>query len=382
MRIVIFLGLSAGCLKTDPLYCQMNGSDTVHCPAQTSDAAVPGADSTSTMCLGADVPNWTVCFTTPTAPYPIPSLLDTESSSACQSDLWSSATQPDACFIVATSFTMAGDTSVTGSRPLVLVATGAIAISHKLDVASHLTTIGAASPNPLCSGGMAGGMSAVYAGGGGGSYATLGGAGGAANGMPALAGQATNALTPHVLGAGCAGTLGGGATGQGKIGHGGGAVFLIAGSPISIAGSIDASGGPGGPNTDAGANHINGGSGGGSGGMIVILAPSVTGSGGVYANGGGGGCGADGSNMLGDGGGESMGATSPGAGCPGSGAQVKGGSGYATMMSGAAINATPGDSGGIGKTGGGGGGGGGFVSFNHDFPATIAVSPPRSDLPK
>ena len=378
-----FVVLAGGCSKTDPLYCTPEhhlNDDPATCGAAGVDAphavdAAPTVDAARQLCLGSG--KWAVCAPMPTQPADLPGTLDTGSNPKCQTNLWTaSGQQPDACFIVGTKITtLSGDVQVTGTRPLVLIAATTIEISVKLDVASHIG--GKTGPGGRngsgCTGGAAGNPAATnYGGGGGGSFQTAGGGGGGGNGVSASAGLATNLVTPTQLMNGCAGTQGGGLTGQGIPGAGGGAVYLLAGDSITIDGEIDASGAGGGANTDPTAPHFNGGSGGGSGGMIALVAPMVTGSGSLYANGGGGGGGADGANMIGGAGMDPAVATTA---APGGGG-TKGGVGSVGTTAGVA-----GATGGAGKSGGGGGGGGGYVAYDQAFMGSLTVSPTRTNLP-
>jgi hypothetical protein len=378
MRIA-WIGLVAACSKTDPLYCMDHREDIATCGEISVDGST--TDTPTPPCLGTAAPNWTVCFAPPTGPVELPGMINTDTDSKCQSNLWMSATQTDSCFIVATAITMgATDTIVTGSRPLVLVSTSTISITKTLDVASHVA--GKTGPNAngkSCGGGTNGTQNgSQWGGGGGGSFATMGGNGGNGNGNTGAAGKATDIVPPKGLAGGCAGKPGGNANGQGVPGAGGGGVALLAQGEITVNGAIDASGAAGGQNTAT--NHQNGGNGAGSGGMIAMIAPTISGTGIIFANGGGGGCGGDGGTLDGGAG------TDPGNpfivafGCLGGG-DSHGGAGFASMSNGTPINAGNGDNGGSNQTGGGGGGGGGFVSSDLPIATSLFVSPTRTDLP-
>jgi hypothetical protein len=318
-------------------------------------------------CLGPA--GWALCLTTPpTNQLVLPTTIDTKpTSSDCLSSppaSWSSAGQPDACMIVAASITISSSVTVTGSRPLVLAATGSITVAGTLDVASYsLGAIGqkqgpaanSASCDAFLSAPIVGGP---YGGGGaGGSFGTLGGRGGFGNGDPANAGSPPPAITsnPTTLRGGCRGQDGG--LGQSPIAMGansGGAVYVVAGTSISFmpSSSINASGAGA-----YGGGQRSGGGGGGTGGMIALHAPSITvASGGatLFANGGGASSGG-GSNQSGIAGADPSMPTIPARGGTDAMMQNFGGDGFA-----GGIPATDG----IGKLnfgGGGGGGGGGYI---------------------
>jgi len=252
---------------------------------------------------------------------------------------------------------------VSGTRPLVLVSTSELVIDGVLDVASHFVTSQHAGPgadSPLC---HAGTVAANHGGGSGGSLGTKGGNGGAVDG--AIAG---GTLMPATLQGGCKGSDGSLAGGQ--LGHGGGAVYLIA-TTISVNGLIKASGESGAGATGGG----RGGGGGGSGGMIVFDTPAlaVAPTAQIFANGGGGGEGTGG-NMGNDG----IDALGPSAGGLGGGGASTGGDGgpggFGTTDGGAGAAGSNANEG-----GGGGGGGAGIIQvFRAPIPSSGMVSPPFS----
>lgn len=266
------------------------------------------------------------------------------------------------CVIAGTSVQIdAGRTlGASGPRPLVVLSTAQLGIDGVLDVASHINTpqhSGPGADSPLCHTGTPAG---TYGGGWGGSFGTKGGNGGAANG--AIAGTT---LVPTTLQGGCKGSDGAG--NPGKLGHGGGAVYLIATS-ISVNGTITASG-------ESGAstpNNSAGGGGGGSGGMIVFDTPmlSIAPTAQIFANGGGGGEGTGGNTGK-----DGIDALGPGAGgVGGSGGSTGGDGGAGGFGTTGGNNGTAGDA--TDQGGGGGGGGAGVITING--PATCVAAVPQA----
>ncbi len=238
---------------------------------------------------------WQVC---PTSPIPsgmlmVGATIDTDGV-GCAVLAGPNATT--VCAIASESIKVAGLTAVTGSRPLVLLATTGvlqIAGGGTIDVASHRNGLrGAGSDDPACTAGTA--AATAGAAGYGGSFGGKGGDGGSSTVVVGgTAGPAATAIA--AIRGGCAGSTGLPNTAD-NSGHGGGGVVLISTSEAKIDGKINASGS--GAN---GGNAVNGGGGGGgSGGLIVIDAPLFSGGGGarIFANGGGGseGEGNDGTN--------------------------------------------------------------------------------------
>jgi hypothetical protein len=304
--------------------------------------------------------------TRPTAAKKLPATINTDTSSLCTGTAsWVDSSQPtDTCFIVATDITSAGGmTTVTGSQPLVLLATGTITLSQILNASSdRAMTTGAGGNYNLCpsypqnpgpngnGGGGGAGGSFVVAGNDGGKGDTGSGGASAQNGTAAAASG-----TPTFLRGGCAGQKGGNG-GAGNGGNGGGALYLVAGTSIAIGASIDASGGGG-----AHGNSASGGSGGGSGGMIVLFAPQITTSNSpqIFANGGGGSSGGDGL-MAGHPGSDGLNPVLALLTATGSlGAGGHGGDGAIIF-----IPAAAGQSGTANLGGGGGGGGTGYIRSN------------------
>jgi hypothetical protein len=197
--------------------------------------------------------------------------------------------------LVVNSLTVTVDRTMTlsGRRPLVIISATTIAIEGDVIVGTATApgAMGSVDSNGLDGtgpgGGKAGSNCCFSGGAGGGGYCTVGGNGG--NDYSELTGGAggdrygTASIVP----------LQGGSSGgrsrqdecptSSKRGEGGGALQLVAGTSITVNGSISAPGGGGCEETTWG------GSGGGSGGAILLEAPAITLNGIVAANGGGGG---------------------------------------------------------------------------------------------
>jgi hypothetical protein len=256
-------------------------------PADARADAPPGAT-----CFGVGL--FRDCYQMPDLPTNVETLtnalIDTSNSNNC-TRLVTQNNGPQACLRTARDLTISGNVRFVGTRPIILLATGAITIASgaTLDVSSARDRVGAGGNTGTCAAPAAGvantssSSNAGSGGGGGGGFGTAGGAGGTSDAAGGAAGG-TTALTQ--IRGGCRGAQGGASrdAGGGAGGNGGGSVYLVAGSAIAIAGAIEAngSGGWGGP-SKAGAG------GGGSGGLIGLDAPSVSIAGVVYANGGGGG---------------------------------------------------------------------------------------------
>ena len=229
------------------------------------------------------------------------STIDTSNAANC-TKTFANPGGPELCVIAGTTVTVAGTLTATGNRALVLIGATTVSVPGTLDVSSALNTnprrgAGAntgACQNPSNPDGDTGGAG----GGGGGSLATKGGNGGTGdqnNSAPpagsARGGNAGNAQpAPAILRGGCRGGDAGTADGQhrGRGGDGGGAVYLIAVTSISITGDVFASGAGGSSDPDA-TGAEEGGGGGGTGGMIGLDAPAILNQGRIAANGGGGG---------------------------------------------------------------------------------------------
>lgn len=291
--------------------------------------------------------------------------LDTSTSTLCEP--YHLLTGPDSSFCViaqkSISIGILGRWNVTGAKPLVLIGAMSIGINGAIDVGSHRNgTSGPGADPAACA---AGGTPTLDAGGPGGSFGTTGGAGGPSDGqLPVPAAPAT--AKPANLRGGCPGTTGSGGN-AGALGHGGGAIYLIADS-IMLSGGINASGASG-----TGAGLSAGGGGGGSGGMIVLDAATINVTAGarIFANGGGGGEGGGGSNGGNDGVDSAGPAITGNGGGGNAGAGGDGGDG--------AFGTTAAQAGGNGAdSGGGGGGGAGVIRV---FPSQMlggSISPPAT----
>jgi hypothetical protein len=297
------------------------------------------------------------------------------------------------CMIVGKTITIATGIRLTaqGPNPLLLVAKETFDVMGTIDVASHIAATNPGAGSEATCSSNAGGMGSGNdggggGGGGGGSFGTAGAAGGNGNGTGGQAGpggQAIPAMTPGNLRGGCRGGSGGagsggGFGGPGLGGAGGGGVYMIAGTSITVGGSINASGAPGAGGLDS-TNAGSGGGGGGSGGMIALDAPTVMVSGSLFANGGGGGggCGND-PSRVGSPGSEPTSATvQANGGNGGQGNGGNGGRGYALNMI-----ASQGNNGGSQYSAGGGGGGGAGVIkiFGGTMPSALGgtISPPAT----
>lgn len=322
-----------------------------------------GTDDARGICVGRSGVNGTglveICLADEPTNHLVPPLqLDTSGPVAC------TLIEPGsgACVLVGRTIEVTDSMQVIGSRPLILAATQTVTIAGSIDVSA-----GAVKCNPGI------GQTAPGGGGGGagGSLAAKGGAGGAGGEGGAAGGAGLDAVEPAALTAlrgGCHGTAGGeGGDNQtgGAGGLGGGAIYVVAGSLISLEtdASVVANGAPGagGFGTAGRTTGGGGGGGGGSGGVIGLDAPIVTfGMGNkVSATGAGGGAGACGGGSNGsDGMGTAGGAAIAGAGTGGAGA-----------VTGAGM--VGGDSTSTCVTGGGGGGGGGSAGFVCRYDQTM-----------
>lgn len=297
------------------------------------------------------------------------------SGGQCPGEVVIPSTGPELCVVAGTTVTVNEFVDVSGTRPLVLVATsGALTVTSIATIDASAFRNGGAGPGSnfasCAAPGTAGSASNGSGGGAGGSFGTRGGNGGAGGG--AAGGTAAPASTPVFLRGGCRGAVGGTSSGAGGLGgDSGGALYLVANTTLSINGRIDASGASG----DGAPSGKGGGGGGGSGGMIALWGRngiSIGATAVVFANGAGGGGGADAAAPGGNGF-ESTGPLVIGAGGPG-------GNGVGTAGGAGATLVAPGQSATASTKGGGGGGGGVGVIKNVSGQSITAgsFSPPPS----
>ncbi len=258
--------------------------------------------------------------------------------------------------------------TITGARPLIVVANDQATIGANINLSASGVT-----PGPGADSAGAGGAGTSFlgssvresSGGGGGSFGTFGASGGGRSMTPpGLGGPLYGASIGSALVGGSPGGIGGWAFSGG--GAGGGALQITSQVAISMgAVTINAAGGGG----AGGGVAFVGGGGGGSGGQILLEAPSILSFGVLAANGGGGGgggSGGGGSSPPGTNGANGAGNTSPALGGVGGVPQGSpGGNGAA-----GATAATAGD--GFNSKGGGGGGGGGRIWLRYR-----AATPPN-----
>ena len=345
-------------------------------PGPVHDAAIdarPDAPPDALFCYGTGVVK--ICLATPpTASFTtvVPTTINTTNASQCASVV---SGGEGYCVIAATTITVGGVLTATGSKPLVLLASQSIMTTATIDVASHRgasETIGAGADSPQCDAGTPP-SSNGGGGGAGGSFTGSGGPGGATF-IGGSTGGAAGAAVAEVtaLRGGCPGQDGEGVN-KGVRGHGGGAVFLIAGTSITIGGAILAAGEGG----AGGVASISGGGGGGSGGMIGFDAPTINVSRLLLASGGGGGEGSNQNTLSGDPGADPT-TRNPAAGGSRLGfAGGDGGIGSTPTAAGAGGGGTAGTaSNGSFGAGGGGGGGAGIITAPQAATATFADTSP------
>jgi len=291
------------------------------------------------------------------------------------------------CVIVATTVTFDGEVRAIGPKPLVVVASDAIMVTTigAIDVASHrglVYEIGAGGDPTICAAGTLPTKAATSGGGGaGGSLAGRGGNGGNGGdgGNAGISGPVVTTF-PELRG-GCPGQDGAEAvtSTRGVRGHGGGAVYLIAGNTITVQGTINASGESGAQGGVVGGAGGAGGGGGGAGGMIGFDAPTISATGVILASGGGGG-GASGQGVgtAGNPGADPTSTAAAAGGGGGGGLGGGGAAGSARVIGGPGGNAS---NGAITTGAGGGGGGGGGAAGLIRAPATASFGSGVSPLP-
>ena len=275
--------------------------------------------------------------------------------------------------------------TITGSAPLIIVASDRVTINANIDLHAVGGTSGAGAATAGAGVGAAG-SSVVFtgeresSGGGGGSYGSLAGPGGTSDPTHIPAGATGTRygmqLTEPLIG-GSPGGPGGFVTTGG--GGGGGALQISSAVAIQITATINAGGGGGG----TGGGGLAGGGGGGAGGEILLEAPEIamTGSATLAANGGGGGGGGANGNQPGTPG--SDGAPGPGPASGGTGGVPQGSAGGAGAggAMGSFVEAVAGS--GANSKGGGGGGGAGriWLRYRAATPPTLLparISPPAA----
>jgi hypothetical protein len=368
----------------------------IDAPPNTDDGDVtidmaPGIDART--CFGTP---HEVCLTTlPSGTRTLPATINTDTM--CDQVESPSGGVP-LCVVTGAQITI-NNTRAEGSRPLVIVATETITITGALDVGSKRTGApGAGANSAACQ------MNAIEGeddggGGGGGGGGGFGAAGGNAGlgdtnrsngggaGTEATGGTGGGMSISAFIRGGCRGGDGGstnggnGGAGQGNNhgpgANGGGAVYLIAGTSITVqsSGAIYASGGGG----TGGEDTSGGGGGGGSGGLVGLDAPAINVMGHIAANGGGGGGGAGNTDAGNGGDGAQVGTPAAwnqraGGGTGGDqnpSANTPGGQGGATgNLAGEVSPASPGGS--------GGGGGGVGVIWVHGTLTGNQLSPPMT----
>lgn len=274
------------------------------------------------------------------------------------------------------------DLTITGTLPLIVVASDRVTVTANIDLSARGTMPGSGAAT---SGPGAGGAGATFvtteresSGGGGGSYGSLGGPGGTGDSprIPAGASGLRYGMLPtDPLVGGSPGGPGGNTAAGG--GAGGGALQISSATSISITGNYITAGGGGGT---GGGSGLNGGGGGGAGGEIFLEAPSITISATLAANGGGGGGGgAGGSATIATDGGDGTVGDGPAAGGIGGVPQGSPGGQGAAGQSASFMDAQPGS--GFNSKGGGGGGGAGRIWLRYRASAPPVTTGARFSPP-
>jgi hypothetical protein len=384
--------------------CSFQGaspSSPIDASTPTADASVPGDGAPlpppidARQCFGVGLLNNLCLAKAPAADVTLSSSINTDATGTCTQvfpQTGSPTAAPELCAIAGKTIAVQSTVTVTGSRALVLIGAETVVVAAGATLDASSTTNGtprkAAGANlgACAKPGSAGNDNGGAGGGAGGSLATKGGNGGKGN-LNAPGGSQNAAKggsagptqpAPTLLRGGCPGGKGGDSqiinnVGNGGAGgNGGGAVYLIAGTSITVTGDVFASG-AGGDATPNNAGAEQGGGGGGTGGMIGLDAPTVTVNGRVVANGGAGG-GGGGLNTGGKPGGDGTTTSWNTRAAPG-GAGT-GGGGVVSGAPGTAINLTDQIDGPDADGGGGGGGGGmGIVTIYGKLMGNMMISP-------
>jgi len=347
-------------------------------------AACPGdRNDAGEICFGAGIARPCVAAVPP-GTLTLSGDLDTDRDARCV-DVAQPAGGPRLCVIAGEQIAITGPVHAFGARPLVLVASGTIAVHIPLDASSRRgEPAGAGAGSCRLPDGRS--ADAMGSGGAGGSFQGLGGTGGTSSSVgertppePALS------FPAHVRG-GCSGGRGGEGTSSTlhRPGAGGGALYLIANGALDVQSVIAANGaGALHMQPDIGSVLMGGGGGGGSGGLLVLEAPVITlGSAARLLAIGGAGAGGGGSMEMGKAGGDPDPtamlpvdiAARGGPGGPPEGGNGGDGSSLASLAGGAAA-----DSGTMGGAGGGGGAAGFIKLICATCPDdTVPIIPPRT----
>lgn len=287
---------------------------------------------------------------------------------------------PELCVLVVHNVRIEGILSITGRRPLAIIASGDVEIDGVIDVSAQLARPGpgggnGGTPSARSGAGAAPGAGGEHVGtyadggGGGGGYCGVGGDGGSGSTVPFARGGVggmridPRELSPLVGGSG--GGVGpggepatGGRGNSGLGGGGGGAVQISSPVRIRIFGSIVAGGGGGigGRNSDLYTNWGAGG-GGGSGGAVLLEAPEIEIGGRLVATGGAG-ASSGGSGFVGINGEDGLGLDPASGGLASASATENYSAAGGDSGGGTAVDGLDGESNAYNGSNGGGGGGG------------------------
>jgi hypothetical protein len=283
---------------------------------------------------------------------------------------------PEVMVIQAANLTLGAVVTVTGSRPLIFVATQDMSINMNVDGAADMGRPGPGGSQQTQGQGAgaagAGGNGLADSGGGGGGFGTAGGTGGDCDQHAGGIGGTAYGSAASLVG-GSGGARGGAPLScPSSGGAGGGALQFTAGGTLAIGGAITVGGGGAGPASGCSSDGAAG-SGGGAGGMIFVQARTFTGTGMLGANGGGGSGGASSGGGTPSNRGDNATVSAGGQGGSGGSSGGRGGNG--------ATGANPGLDGvtntSTDQNGGGGGGGAGRIYYKGPSP-TYQSSPPAT----